>query len=107
MCDGKERVMALIMQRAACPHRDNQSGNCIPASESCFVTKDKDCIYQIRKQAFDEVFEPDGNIRSCGREACKKLITIMQEQFPGVDFGNLETGCMNVENIKRYHVKGN
>lgn len=52
------------------------------------------------KELFEVVFDKDGNIKSCGREACKKLILACEKIKPGVDFGNSENGFMNVENIK-------
>jgi hypothetical protein len=47
------------------------------------------------------VFDEDGNIKVCGREACKALIRECEDRCPDIDFGDSETGMMNVENIKK------
>ena len=48
------------------------------------------------------VFDENGEVRACGRENCKKLIKACMELYPDVDFGNPETGMMNIEKIKEY-----
>ena len=55
---------------------------------------------------YQEVFDKDGNIKACGREKCKKLIdacnVFYQTKYnKELDFGNSNTGFMNVENIKK------
>ena len=57
--------------------------------------------YMILAQ-YSKVFDKDGNILACGRLETKKLIEYMTLKFPNVDFGNYETGMMNVEKIKEY-----
>ena len=56
----------------------------------------------IKKEKFLELysacFDTDGNVKLCGRDACKELIT-----YIGEDFGNLKTGFMNVDRIKMLH----
>ena len=52
-------------------------------------------------EAYDEVFDPDGSIKLCGRDKCKKLI-LMCESIAH-PFGNPDTGCMYVEAIKKLH----
>ena len=48
------------------------------------------------------VFDKNGEVRACGRENCKKLSKACMELHPDVDFGNPDTGMMNIENIKKY-----
>ena len=49
------------------------------------------------------VFDKNGAIKPCGREACKKLIEACQNACTkDIDFGNKETGMMNVTNIHRF-----
>lgn len=47
----------------------------------------------------NEVFDENGNIRPCGREACQELISEASITYPGIDFGNAKTGIMNIENM--------
>lgn len=54
------------------------------------------------QEAYNVVFDKNGNVKACGREACKRLIDLCKKQWKGVDFGNSETGYMNIENIKAY-----
>lgn len=49
------------------------------------------------KVLLNAVFEEDGAVRPCGRETCKKLISVASEKYPNVDFGNPNTGIMNIE----------
>lgn len=53
-------------------------------------------------EAYKKVFDEDGNVQLCGREKCKNLIRILKQQIPEVNFGDEETGFMNIENIKKY-----
>jgi hypothetical protein len=52
-------------------------------------------------EKYKKVFDEDGEIRLCGREACKDLIMACEEKYAQIDFGNTQTGMMNVENIKK------
>lgn len=55
-------------------------------------------------EAYNRVFDENGEIKLCGRYACMGLITSLeniQKRVEGLDFGNKETGMMNVENIKK------
>ena len=54
-------------------------------------------------ELYDMVFDEKGNIKACGREICKKLIEVSRNIDDKVDFGNLDTGFMNVENIKNLY----
>lgn len=48
---------------------------------------------------FKDVFNSDFTIKACGREATKSLIYECSKIKPYIDFGNSETGFMNVGNI--------
>lgn len=49
---------------------------------------------------YNDVFDQNGNIKPCGRTITSKLIELAQVLKPGIDFGNKNTGVMNVVNIK-------
>lgn len=55
------------------------------------------------KDLYNEVFDAEGNIKSCGRAKTKELIEEAESIKAGVDFGNTETGFMNVDNIKKLY----
>ena len=52
---------------------------------------------------FNNVFDKDGNIKNCGRESCLALISKAEALKPDTYFGNMMTGFMNAENIKKLH----
>ena len=52
-------------------------------------------------EKYSKVFNGNGDIKACGREACKELIIACMDKYPGVNFGDPDTGMMNVENIKK------
>lgn len=54
----------------------------------------------MMKKLYDIVFDENGDVTVCGREACKQLIMACEEVKPGVDYGNPQTGFMNIENIQ-------
>ena len=58
-------------------------------------------MFETAKANYREVFNADGSIKVCGREACKTLIRSCMAYNPNVDFGNPETGMMNVNNIRQ------
>lgn len=43
------------------------------------------------------VFDDNFNIKACGRQECKKLIKLLQEKCSLINFGNAETGFINIE----------
>ena len=54
-------------------------------------------------ELYRNVFNEDGTVKACGREACKKLIAACEEACcKDIDFGDAKTGMMNVENIQRF-----
>lgn len=64
--------------------------------------------YDYMTMPFDEladlVFTNDGHVKACGRDACKALITRLEEMhgLPAKKFGNVETGILNVEQAFGY-----
>ena len=54
------------------------------------------------KELYNKVFDENGNVTLCGRDASKKLMIALNEIYEAVDFGDLETGFLNVENVKKY-----
>ena len=48
---------------------------------------------------FCKVFNVEGSVKNCGREETKKMIEICQNIMPNKNFGNMNTGIMNVEEI--------
>lgn len=47
-------------------------------------------------------FTPLGEVRLCGRETCKKLITQASIAYTDIEFGNPNTGMMNVESFREF-----
>lgn len=59
------------------------------------------------RQKYAEVFDAEGNIKACGRACCKELIEACNKVEPEVSHGDLDTGIMDVEAIKRVaHAEG-
>lgn len=52
-------------------------------------------------EQYNKVFDADGNVKTCTREQCIKLIEMLEEKFPSEDFGNDKTGFMDTERIKK------
>lgn len=52
------------------------------------------------KEQYNVVFDENGNTKLCGRDNCIKLMELLSKEFPTIPFGNIETGFMNIENIK-------
>lgn len=51
------------------------------------------------KSYFNDVFSSDMSVKACGRGKCIRLIELANMINPSVDFGNKDTGIMNIENI--------
>lgn len=51
---------------------------------------------------YKTVFDTDGNVKLCGRQRCKNLIHYANSIKQG-DYGNEDTGFMNVPNIIMLH----
>lgn len=70
--------------------------------ETMGMRKYDDCVTK-----FNAVFNKDGTIKVCGRQACKELIIACMEYAPDIDFGNPNTGMMNVDNIRQMFAQTN
>lgn len=56
-------------------------------------------------EKYRRVFDNNGNIKPCGREACKDLISACEQLCPDIDFGDNKTGMMHVVNIKKLYAE--
>ena len=50
-------------------------------------------------EAYNDVFDSEDKVKVCGREACIKLIKICNKISPNMDYGSVNTGFINVENV--------
>lgn len=58
---------------------------------------------ELLKNQYNMVFDANGDVKLCGRDACCALIALLSAMYPSDDplyFGNVQTGYMNVDNIK-------
>lgn len=55
-------------------------------------------VFEI-KRLYDVVFDSNGNVRACGRNACKRLIEAINSKSD-LNVGNAETGMMNIDVLK-------
>lgn len=55
------------------------------------------------EQVYAKVFTEENTVRTCGRDECKKLIKLAVEMDNSNDFGNINTGCMNINNVVKLH----
>lgn len=53
------------------------------------------------EMAYNKVFDAQGNVRACGREACIALIEECEKIESYTYFGDVKTGRMDIEAIKR------
>lgn len=56
------------------------------------------------EELYNNVFNADGSIKPCGRDACKALI-IKMRSLSDKDVGNKDTGFMNVGVLKDEYKK--
>lgn len=62
---------------------------------------------EMKKNFFDlygNVFDVDGEVKLCGRECCRNLITLADKIEPDVEHGNIRDGFMHVDKIKNLYV---
>lgn len=57
-------------------------------------------------KAYNKVFDAQGNVSACGRQACIDLIKACEQEKDNIYFGNSETGQMEVEVIQNYVLYG-
>jgi hypothetical protein len=59
-------------------------------------------IENIILEKYNEIFDEKGRVKLCGREKCIEFIELLSSNYPGINFGNKETGMMNVSNINEF-----
>lgn len=61
----------------------------------------------MNQERFDQlyygVFTTNDRMKICGRSACMRLLDYLYSVCDGIDFGNQETGFLNVGNVVAYH----
>ena len=62
-----------------------------------------DLRYQGFIKAYENVFDHNGSVRICGRNACKTLIEEAHKIDSRIIFGNQETGFMNILEIQKLY----
>jgi hypothetical protein len=55
------------------------------------------------KNAYQDVFDEDGNVRACGRALCLRLMLFLKRFRPKANLGNFDTGVMNVDVVKNMY----
>lgn len=56
------------------------------------------------REAYEAVFDTDGNIKACGRESCKRLIIYIKDRFHAT-VGNASTGFItDVDTIRSLYL---
>lgn len=61
------------------------------------MKRNKEIAYQ-----YDKVLTEEGELKLCGREACKELIILLKEEHPHEYFGNETTGQLDIETVRKY-----
>ena len=67
---------------------------------NCQLKLAKEMSMKAIMEQYNKVFDANGNVKTCTREQCIKLIEMLEEKFPNEDFGNDKTGFMDTERIK-------
>lgn len=57
-------------------------------------------INDLLKELYNRVFSENGDVKLCGRDACKALIKYISS-LSNVYVGNADTGFMDVDAIKK------
>ena len=52
---------------------------------------------------YNRVFDENGDVRLCGRDACRALMLKMEECFPDEKFGNVDTGFIDILKVRRFY----
>ena len=60
---------------------------------------------EMLKDAYETVFDSEGNIKACGRQACINLMRILQYKTGGMILGDMTTGIMDVEAVKEAYAQ--
>lgn len=60
---------------------------------------------QLFLEIYAKVFDENGNIKNCGRTVCIQLISLAKQVGTDEDYGNADTGFINVEPMKALYEK--
>ncbi len=61
---------------------------------------------QLFLEIYAKVFNEDGSIKNCGRTVCIQLISLAQQLSDAtIDFGNVDTGFINIEPMQKLYEK--
>ena len=60
-------------------------------------------VFEI-KRLYDAVFDSNGDVRACRRDACKHLIEAINSKSDLI-VGNAETGMMNIDALKSEYAR--
>lgn len=65
-------------------------------------------MYGIKKEfleIYQKVFDENNITKNCGRELCSQLIECAQNVDETINFGNPDTGIMNIPNLRILRLK--
>lgn len=54
--------------------------------------------------AYNAVFDKKGGFKACGRDACKKLMSIMQK-YTSANIGDMESGMINKDILQNEYFR--
>lgn len=60
-------------------------------------------VFEI-KRLYNAVFDSNGNVCACGRDACKRPIEAINSKSD-LNVGNAETGMMNIDVLKSEYAR--
>ena len=58
---------------------------------------------QLFLEIYAKVFNEDGSIKNCGRTVCIQLISLAKQLGTDTDYGNADTGFINIETMQKLY----
>lgn len=58
---------------------------------------------QLFLEIYAKVFNEDGSIKNCGRTVCIQLISLANQLGTDTDYGNADTGFINIETMQKLY----
>lgn len=58
---------------------------------------------QLFLEIYAKVFNDDGSIKNCGRTVCIQLISLAKQLGTDTDYGNVDTGFINIEPMQKLY----
>ena len=58
---------------------------------------------QLFLEIYAKVFNEDGSIKNCGRTVCIQLISLAKQLGTDTDYGNTDTGFINIETMQKLY----